>query len=118
MSPTSSFWRDNLGKPLTRCPDPFGNHESFAQYNNAMLRGFLDIFGFDYEFLSSTECYTSGRFDAAILKVLRRLGRDLDVMLPTLREDRRQTYSPFLPISPTTGRVLQVPVSRTTRKQD
>jgi lysyl-tRNA synthetase class 1 len=99
---------ENLGKPLTQIPDPFGTHESFAHHNNAMLRTFLDRFGFDYEFLSATDCYKSGRFDAVIRKVL--LGWDaiMGVMLPTLREDRRKTYSPVLPISPTSGRVLQV----------
>ena len=108
--PNQQLLAENLGKPLTRIPDPFGTHESFAHHNNAMLREFLDRFGFDYEFLSATDCYTSGRFDGVLRKVL--LGWDaiMGVMLPTLGEDRRKTYSPVLPISPTTGRVLQVPV--------
>ena len=108
--PNQQLLTDNLGKPLTQIPDPFGTHESFAHHNNAMLRTFLDRFGFDYEFVSATDCYTSGRFDAVIRKVL--LGWDaiMGVMLPTLGEDRRKTYSPVLPISPTSGRVLQVPV--------
>ena len=100
-----------LGKPLTQIPDPFGTHESFAQHNNAMLRHFLDRYGFDYEFLSATDCYTSGRFDDVIRKVLHGWDAIMGVMLPTLREDRRKTYSPVLPISPTSGRVLQVPVT-------
>ncbi len=32
------------------------------------------------------------------------------VMLPTLGEERRATYSPVLPVSPKSGLVLQVPV--------
>ena len=108
--PDQAMLTENLGKPLTQIPDPFGTHESFAHHNNAMLQRFLDRFGFDYEFLSATDCYRTGRFDAVIRKVL--LGWDaiMGVMLPTLREDRRKTYSPVLPISPASGRVLQVPV--------
>lgn len=108
--PNRELLEANLGKPLTQIPDPFGKHESFAHHNNAMLRRFLDRFGFDYEFLSATDCYTSGRFDAVIRKVLVSWSAIMEVMLPTLREDRRKTYSPVLPISPTSGRVLQVPV--------
>jgi len=108
--PNQQLLADNLGKPLTRIPDPFGEHESFAHHNNAMLRRFLDLYGFDYEFLSATDCYTSGRFDEVIRKVLHCWDAIMGVMLPTLREDRRKTYSPVLPISPTSGRVLQVPV--------
>jgi lysyl-tRNA synthetase class 1 len=108
--PEQEMLAENLGKPLTQIPDPFGTHESFAHHNNAMLRTFLDRFGFDYEFLSATDCYTSGRFDEVIRKVLRAWDAVMGVMLPTLREDRRKTYSPVLPISPTSGRVLQVPV--------
>src|SRR6202035_390558 len=100
----------HLGKPLTKVPDPFGTHPSFADHNNARLRAFLDQFGFDYEFLSATACYTSGRFDAALLQVLRRFDQVMAIMLPSLREERAQTYSPFLPISPRTGEVLQVPI--------
>jgi lysyl-tRNA synthetase class 1 len=100
----------HLGKPLTQIPDPFGTHSSFAAHNNARLRAFLDQFGFDYEFASSTEYYASGRYDDAIRNVLRHWDGILGVMLPTLREERRLTYSPILPISPTSGVVLQVPV--------
>ena len=100
----------NLGQPLTKIPDPFGTHDSFAAHNNAMLRHFLDRFGFDYDFASSTEYYASGRFDDTIRSILRHWDDILGVMLPTLREERRLTYSPILPISPTSGRVLQVPV--------
>jgi lysyl-tRNA synthetase class 1 len=105
--PEQDLLAANLGKPLTRIPDPFGCHASFAHHNNAMLRHFLDRFGFDYEFLSATDCYASGRFDDVIRSVLTNWDGVMGVMLPTLREERRQTYSPVLPVSPTTGRVLQ-----------
>ena len=108
--PNQALLAEHLGKPLTRIPDPFGTHESFAHHNNAMLRSFLDRFGFDYEFLSATDCYNGGRFDAVIRQVLRNWDGVMGVMLPTLREERRKTYSPVLPVSPTSGRVLQVPV--------
>ncbi len=100
----------HLGKPLTDVPDPFGSHESFADHNNAELRAFLDQCGFAYEFVSSTECYRSGRFDAALLRLLACYDEVMAVMLPTLRAERRATYSPFLPICPNTGIVLQVPI--------
>ena len=100
----------HLGKPLTQVPDPFGTNDSFAAHNNAMLRGFLDRFGFDYEFVSATECYRSGRFDDALRAVLRSFDAIMGVMLPTLREERQRTYSSVLPISAKTGVVLQVPV--------
>jgi lysyl-tRNA synthetase class 1 len=108
--PNPAMLSENLGKPLTKIPDPFGEHESFAAHNNSMLRTFLDRFGFDYEFVSATDCYTRGEFDDVIRKVLRAWEPIMGVMLPTLGEDRRKTYSPVLPISPSTGRVLQVPV--------
>src|SRR5205823_3486 len=100
----------HLGKPLTRIPDPFGTHPSFGEHNNARLRAFLDQFGFEYEFYSATECYASGRFDATLLRVLQRYDEVMAIMLPSLREERAQTYSPFLPVCPRTGMVLQVPV--------
>ena len=99
-----------LQKPLTDVPDPFGTHEGFAQHNNARLRGFLNSFGFDYDFRSATELYRSGVFDATLLKALDKFQDIMAVMLPSLGEERRATYSPFLPISPTTGRVLYVPM--------
>ena len=109
--PNKDMLAAHLGKPLTQVPDPFSNeYPSFAAHNNARLRAFLDRFGFEYEFLSSTDCYKSGRFDAALLKVLERFEAVMNIMLPSLREERAQTYSPFLPISPRTGVVLQVPV--------
>ena len=107
--PNKEVLAANLHKPLTQIPDPFGCHQSFAHHNNAKLREFLDGFGFEYEFLSSTEQYKSGRFDEALLTMLDRFDAVMAIMLPTLGEDRRATYSPFLPISPKTGKVLQVP---------
>ncbi|MGC9952789.1 MAG: lysine--tRNA ligase [Rhizomicrobium sp.] len=108
--PNQEMLRDYLGKSLTSIPDPFGTHESFGAHNNARLKAFLDRFGFEYEFLSSTECYKSGRFDQALLTVLAHYEKVRDVVLPTLGPERRATYSPFLPISPKTGVVLQAPI--------
>ncbi len=99
----------DLGKPLTKVRDPFGEYDSFGAHNNARMRAFLDGHGFDYEFLSSTECYGSGMFDDTLRLALERFDKIQAVMLPTLGPERRATYSPFLPISPKTGRVLQVP---------
>src|SRR6202451_1197202 len=100
-----------LGKPLTRIPDPFSNeYPSFGAANNARLRGFLARFGFNYEFASSTDYYSSGRFDATLLKMLAVYDEVMAIILPTLGPERRATYSPFLPISPRTGIVLQVPM--------
>jgi lysyl-tRNA synthetase class 1 len=108
--PNQAMLTRHLGKPLTAIPDPFGKFESFAHHNNAMLRQFLDRFGFEYEFRSSTEQYRSGAFDEALRGVLRNYQAIMDIMLPTLRAERAATYSPVLPISPTSGIVLQVPV--------
>ncbi len=108
--PDAAMVARHLGKPLTSIPDPFGTHESFGHHNNARLRGFLDRFGFDYEFKSATECYASGAFDRTLLEVLARYDEITRVILPTLGPERRAAYSPFLPICPRTGRVLQVPV--------
>jgi lysyl-tRNA synthetase, class I len=107
--PNKDMLTPHLGKPLTQVPDPFGKFESFAHHNNAMLRDFLDRFDFDYEFLSATDCYKSGRFDATLLRVLAQYEAVKGVIVPTLGPDRRATYSPFLPVCPKTGVVLQVP---------
>ena len=107
--PNKDMLTEDLGKPLTQVRDPFGTHPSFGQHNNARLRAFLDQFGFDYEFLSSTECYKSGRFDATLLLFLQRFDSVMNIMLPSLREERAQSYSPFLPIHPKTSIVMQVP---------
>jgi lysyl-tRNA synthetase class 1 len=108
--PNQELLEKHLGKPLTQVPDPFGTHESFGHHNNSRLRAFLDQFGFDYEFQSSTDCYKSGRFDATLLRVLENYDAVINVILPTLGPERRATYSPFLPLCPKTGIVLQVPV--------
>jgi len=111
--PNPEILVSNLKKPLTVIPDPFGTHESFGHHNNARLRDFLDTFGFDYEFLSSTECYKSGRFDEALLNMLANYEKVRQAVLPLLGEERKKTYSPFLPISPKSGKVLQVPILET-----
>ncbi|AFK54581.1 lysyl-tRNA synthetase, class I [Tistrella mobilis KA081020-065] len=108
--PNQELVRGALGKPLTAVPDPFGTHASFGAHNNARLRAFLDAFGFDYEFRSATDCYRAGAFDDALRRVLERYDEIMKVMLPTLGEERQKTYSPILPVSPSTGRVLQVPI--------
>jgi lysyl-tRNA synthetase class 1 len=109
--PNKDMLAQYLGKPLTRVPDPFSDeYPSFGAANNARLRAFLDRFGFDYEFVSATDYYMAGRFDETLLKVLATYDRVMEIILPTLGPERRATYSPFLPISPHTGRVLQVPM--------
>lgn len=107
--PNQDMLAQDLHLPLTRVRDPFGTHDGFAQHNNARLCAFLDSFGFEYEFASSTEYYTSGKFDAALMTALERFDKIMDIMLPTLGAERQATYSPFLPVSPKTGHVLQVP---------
>ncbi|MDT2075249.1 MAG: lysine--tRNA ligase [Planktomarina sp.] len=100
----------HLQRPLTSVPDPFGEYESFGHHNNAMLRRFLDTFGFEYEFISATEFYASGKFDKVLLRAVEKYDEIMSVMLASLREDRQKTYSIFLPIHPETGRVLYVPM--------
>src|ERR1700741_681406 len=101
--PNKELLAQYLGKPLTKVPDPFGTHPSFGEHNNARLRAFLDAFVFEYEFLSSTACYTSGRFDGALPPVLAHYDKVMQMILPSLPEERAATFSPFLPISPKTG---------------
>ena len=108
--PNRELVAEHLGKPLTSIPDPFETHQSYGHHNNARLMQFLDSFGFEYEFKSSTECYASGQFDKMLLEVLRRYDKILEVILPTLGPERRATYSPFLPVCKKTGRILQAPV--------
>ncbi len=110
--PNRELLAKSLDKPLTAVPDPFGTHPSFGEHNNARLRSFLDSFGFEYEFLSATESYRSGIFDRTLLRMLEAYDQVMAIILPTLGPDRRATYSPFLPISPTTGKVLQVPIEK------
>jgi lysyl-tRNA synthetase class 1 len=109
--PDRAFLEPYLHMPLTSVPNPFvGDYESFGHHNNAMLRRFLDTFGFDYEFASATDYYKSGRFDTILKRVAERYDAIMAIMLPTLGQERQATYSPFLPISPTSGRVLYVPM--------
>ncbi len=116
--PNKEMLAAHLGKPLSAVPDPFSNeYPSFAAHNNARLRRFLDRFGFEYEFLSATECYKAGLFDATLLRMLEVYDEVMDIILPTLGPERRATYSPFLPVSPTSGKVLQVPMVERNAKQ-
>jgi lysyl-tRNA synthetase class 1 len=108
--PQQEMMARHLGQPLSRLPDPFGKFESFAHHNNAMLRDFLDRFGFEYEFVAASDRYNSGAFDAPLVRVLETFDAIMDIMLPTLRAERQKTYSPVLPISEKSGVVLQVPV--------
>jgi lysyl-tRNA synthetase, class I len=114
--PNGAMLREHLQKPLTSVPDPFGTHESFGHHNNAMLRRFLDTFGFDYEFISATDFYRSGQFDETLLLAAERYDALMEVMLASLRDERQQTYSIFLPIHPETGRVLYVPIKHVDAK--
>ena len=114
--PNKAMVGEHLGKPLTQIPDPFGTHESFGAHNNARLRAFLDDFGFDYTFKSASEAYRSGEFDGALMDALRHYDAIMQIMLPTLGAERQATYSPFLPLCPKTGHVLQVPI--TARDED
>ncbi len=116
--PDKAFLEPYLHMPLTSVPNPFGgDYESFGHHNNAMLRRFLDTFGFDYEFASATDYYKAGRFDEVLLRAAARYDAIMKVMLPTLGEERQATYSPFLPISPKTGRVLYVPMKHVDAKE-
>ncbi|MFD1911437.1 lysine--tRNA ligase [Halodurantibacterium flavum] len=110
--PNPDMLREHLQRPLTSVPDPFGEYESFGHHNNAMLRRFLDTFGFEYEFISATEFYRSGQFDTVLRRAAERYDELMAVMLASLREERQQTYSIFLPIHPETGRVLYVPLKQ------
>ena len=111
--PNPEELRQDIGLPLTKARDPFGKFDSFGQYNNHRLKGFLDQFGFEYEFVSSTECYQDGKFDDMLMLALERYDDVLAVILPSLggiREGREKNYSPFLPVSPKSGKVLEVPI--------
>ena len=110
--PNKELIAQYLNKPLTSVPDPFGEKESYGHYMNAKLRSFLDRFGFEYEFYSATDCYNSGKFDHMMLRVIEKYDEIMALMLPTFREERKQTYSPFMPICPKTGDVLQVPIEK------
>ncbi len=115
--PNPEMLRTHLQRPLTSVPDPFGEYPSFGAHNNAMLRRFLDTFGFEYEFISATEFYKSGRFDATLLLACERYDAIMAIMLASLREERQQTYSCFLPIHPETGRVMYVPMKEVNARE-
>ena len=108
--PNASMLKNFIGSPLTSIPDPFNKFESFGHHNNEKLKSFLNSFGFKYEFMSSTEMYKSGKFDEQIKIILQNYNEILSIVLPTLRDERKQTYSPFLPICPKTQKVLQVKI--------
>ncbi len=108
--PNAGLLEENLHKPLSAVPDPFGTHDSFSAHNNARLQTFLDQFGFEYEFVSATQRYKSGALDETLLRMLEVYDKVMEIILPTLGGERQATYSPFLPISPTSGKVLQVPI--------
>ncbi|NCO87189.1 MAG: lysine--tRNA ligase [Rhodobacterales bacterium] len=108
--PNPEMLREHMQRPLTSVPDPFGEYDSFGAHNNAMLRRFLDTFGFQYEFISATAFYKSGQFDDTLRLAVERYDAIMAIMLASLREERQQTYSCFLPIHPETGRVLYVPM--------
>ena len=108
--PNKEMLKEFIGKPLTSIPDPFEKFESFGHHNNAKLRSFLDKFNFEYDFISSTETYKTGKFDDILISILQNYESILSIILPTLRSERKKTYSPFLPISHITGQVLQVKI--------
>jgi lysyl-tRNA synthetase class 1 len=108
--PNQAMLKEHIGKPLTSVPDPYELYESFGHHNNAMLKRFLDSFGFEYEFQSSSDWYKEGRFDETLRLVLQHYDEVMAIMLPSLRDERRATYSPFLPICPQSGQVLQVAI--------
>jgi lysyl-tRNA synthetase class 1 len=116
--PNGELLKQDLGLPLTSVRDPFGTHPSFGAHNNARLQAFLDSFGFDYEFVSSTDWYQSGQFDDGLRAVLVHYDAIMDIMLPTLGEERRATYSPFFPVCPDSGHVLQARVIATHPDRD
>ena len=115
--PRQDMLRHYMQMPLTSVPDPYGEYDSFGAHNNAMLRRFLDTFGFEYEFISATEYYKSGKFDETLLLACERYDAIMAIMLASLREERQQTYSCFLPIHPESGRVMYVPMKEVNAKE-
>ena len=108
--PNEEILKQNLGKPLTSIPDPFKKYNSFGEHNNEMLKEFLNKFNFDFKFKSSTENYKKGIFNNTLMRVLEKYDEIMNIILPTLREERRKSYSPFLPLCPISGKVLEVPL--------
>jgi len=115
--PNKKILEDNLHKPLTSIPDPFSKYDSFGQHNNEMLKNFLKKFKFNFTFISSTETYKKGKFNESLILVLEKYEKILEIILPTLGKERQKTYSPFLPICPKTGKVLEVPVVEIKKKE-
>ena len=116
--PNGEMLQKNLGKPLTNVPDPFGKFESFGKHNNEMLKKFLNEFNFKFNFKSSTENYKNGIFNNALLRVIEKYDEIMNIILPTLRDERRKTYCPFLPICPESGKVLEVPLIEMNKKME
>ena len=116
--PNKEILEKNLHKPLTSVPDPFKKFKSFGEHNNEMLKKFLNEFKFNYTFKSSTETYKSGSFNEALLLVLEKYDEIKNIILPTLGKERKKTYSPFLPLCPDTGKVLEVPVIEIKKKKE
>ena len=108
--PNKEILSDNLHKPLTSVPDPFEKFKSFGEHNNEMLKKFLNKFKFNYDFKSSTELYKSGYFNSTLEIILENYHSIMEIVMPTLGKERQKTYSPFLPICPDTGVVLEIPV--------
>ena len=108
--PNEEILKKNLGRPLTSIPDPFGKFNSFGEHNNEMLKDFLNKFNFKFIFKSSTENYKKGVFNNSLMRVLEKYEEIMNIILPTLREGRRKTYCPFLPICKKTGKVLEIPM--------
>jgi len=108
--PNKDLLEKNLNKPLTKVPDPFNKFGSFGEHNNEMLKKFLNQFGFNYTFKSSTDLYSSGQFNDSLKLVLKNYQGIMDIIIPTLGKERQKTYSPFLPVCPETGKVLEIPV--------
>ena len=115
--PNQDVLKNNLHKPLTQVPDPFGKYNSFGEHNNEMLKKFLNNFKFNYSFKSSTELYTNGFFNDTLLLILEKFDEIMNIILPTLGKERQKTYSPFLPICPKTGKVLEIPVKEINLKE-
>ena len=115
--PNKEILEKNLHKPLTSIPDPFKKYSSFGEHNNEMLKKFLDKFEFNYIFKSSTETYKQGLFNSALLLVLEKYEQIMEIILPTLGKERQKTYSPFLPLCPETGKVLEAPVIEIKKKE-
>ena len=108
--PNSKKLEENLHKPLTSVPDPFDKYSSFGEHNNEMLKKFLDEFNFIYSFKSSTQLYKSGYFNETLKLILKNYKNIMNIIIPTIGKERQKTYSPFLPICPDSGKVLEIPV--------